>query len=149
MAAIQHILAANQPRRRARSRTVYMNAFVRQHFNPMDVLSDRAVQMRYRLPRAEIQRLITLVSPHIRRATRCNFALSPEVQLLAALRFYAVGSFLEVVGDGTGLSKVSVSRSVVAVTPILLRHARASGGYNVVLQMLIVKLICPFVHLSH
>ena len=50
----------------------------------------------------EIQRLVTLVSPHIQRATRCNFALSPEVQLLAALRFHAVGSFLEVVGDGTG-----------------------------------------------
>ena len=89
------------------------------------MLSDRAVQMRYRLPRAEIQRLINLVSPHIRRATRCNFALSPEVQCLAALRFYAVGSFLEVVGDGTGLSKASVSRSVAAVTPILLRLARA------------------------
>uniref|UniRef100_A0A671X6W2 Putative nuclease HARBI1 n=1 Tax=Sparus aurata TaxID=8175 RepID=A0A671X6W2_SPAAU len=84
-----------------------------------------AVQAKYRLPRAEIQRLITLVSPHIQRATRCNFALSPEVQLLAALRFYAVGSFLEVVGgDGTGLSKASVSQSVAAVTPILLRHAR-------------------------
>ncbi|XP_061563892.1 putative nuclease HARBI1 [Cololabis saira] len=66
-----------------------------------------------------------MVSPHIRRATRCNFALSPEVQLLAALRFYAVGSFLEVVGDGTGLSKASVSRSVAAVTSILLHHARA------------------------
>ncbi|XP_061600257.1 putative nuclease HARBI1 [Cololabis saira] len=66
-----------------------------------------------------------LVSPHIWRATRCNFALSPEVQLLAALRFYAVGSFLEVMGDGTGLSKASVSRSLAAVTPILLRHAQA------------------------
>ncbi|XP_062384538.1 putative nuclease HARBI1 [Sardina pilchardus] len=90
----------------------------------MDVLSDRAVQEKYRLPRATIRRLVTLVTPHIQRATRRNFALSPEVQLLAALRFYAVGSFLEVVGDGTGLSKASVSRSVAAVTPILLRHAR-------------------------
>ncbi|XP_046901702.1 putative nuclease HARBI1 [Hypomesus transpacificus] len=71
----------------------------------------------------EIQRLVTLVSPHIRRATRCNFALIPEVQLLALLRFYAVGSFLDVVGDGTILSKALVSRGVAAVTPILLRHA--------------------------
>ncbi|XP_059211829.1 putative nuclease HARBI1 [Centropristis striata] len=96
MAAIQHILAANQQRRRARSQTVYINAYVRQHFSPLDVLSDRAVQSKYRLPREEIHRLVTLVSPHIQR----------------------------VVGDGSGLSKASVSRSVAAVTPILLRHAR-------------------------
>ena len=124
MAAIQHILAANQQRRRARSQMVCINAYVRQHFSPLNMLSDLAVQSKYRLPRVEIQRLITLVSPYIQRATCCNFALSPEVQLLAALRFFAVGSFLEVVGDGTGLSKSSVSRSVAAVTPILLRHAR-------------------------
>ena len=61
---------------------VYINAYVRQHFSPLNVLSDRAVQSNYRLPRVEIQRLVTLVSPHIQRATRCNFALSPEVQLL-------------------------------------------------------------------
>ena len=124
MAAIQHSLAVNQHHRRARSQTVYINAYASQHFSPLDVLSDRAVQAKYWLPRAEIQQLITLVSPHIQRATRCNFALSPEVQLLAALSFYAVGSFLEVVGDGTSLSKASVSRSVAAVTPILLPHAR-------------------------
>ena len=115
MAAIQHILAANQQRRRARSQMVYINAYVRQHFSPLNVLSDRVVQSKYRLPRVEIQRLVMLVSPHIQRATRCNFALSPEVQLLATLRFYAVGSFLEVVGDGTGIGKASVSRSVAAV----------------------------------
>ena len=72
----------------------------------------------------EIQRLITLVSPHIQRATHCNFAHNPEVQLLAVLHFYAMGSFLEVVGDGTGLSKASVSWSVAAVTLILLRDAQ-------------------------
>ena len=124
MAARQHILAVNQQHRRERSQTVHVNAFVRHHFSPLDVLSDRALQLKYRLPRTEIQRLIQLVVPHIRRATRRNYALSPEVQLLAALRYYAVGSFQEVVGDGTGLSKASVSRSVAAVTPILLHHAR-------------------------
>lgn len=54
------------------------------------------------------------------RATRRNFALSPEVQLLAALRFYATGSLLQVLGDGLGLSDASVSRAVQAVTIALL-----------------------------
>ncbi|XP_062309064.1 putative nuclease HARBI1 [Osmerus eperlanus] len=57
-------------------------------------------------------------------AAETSVTTHPEVQLLAALGFYAVGSFLEVVGDGTGLSKSSVSRSVAAMTPILLRNAR-------------------------
>ncbi|XDV41528.1 hypothetical protein PO909_010388, partial [Leuciscus waleckii] len=52
-----------------------------------------------------------------------NFALSPEVQLLAALRFFATGSFIEVVGEGYGLSKTSVWRCVHTVTNALLRHA--------------------------
>ena len=119
MAARQFIL-----RRRARSQIAYANAYRREHFSDLNVLSDRALRAKYRLPRAEIHRLLRVVSPHLRRPTRRNNALSPEVQLLAALRFYASGSFQEVVGDGTALSKASVSRSVAAVTPILVRHAR-------------------------
>ncbi|KAI2644742.1 hypothetical protein H4Q32_026611 [Labeo rohita] len=38
--------------------------------------------------------------------TRRSYPLSPEIQLLAALRFYAVGSFLEVVGDGYRILRV-------------------------------------------
>ncbi len=63
--------------------------------------------------------LIQLLS----RPTRRSYPLSPEIQLLAALRFYAVGSFLEVDGDGYGPSKTSVWRCVHSVTNILLRHA--------------------------
>ena len=121
MAAIQHILTANQQRRCTRSPIVYINAYVRQHFSPLNVLSDRAVQSKYRIPCVEIQCLVTLVSPHVLRATRCNFALSPEVQLLAVLSFYAVGRFLEVVEDGTGLSKAWRRRIGVTASHSLLR----------------------------
>ena len=87
-------------------------------------MTDRALIRRYRLPSAEIRRLVEVVAPHVRRPTQRNFALSPEVQVLAALRFYACGSIFHMVGDGTALSKASVSRCVAAVTPILVRHAR-------------------------
>ncbi|MEL6804794.1 MAG: hypothetical protein AAFO91_13540, partial [Bacteroidota bacterium] len=123
MAARQFILTANH-RRRVRPQLRTINAFRRQNWSDLDVLSDRALQAKYRLPRMEIERLLRVVSPHIRRPTRRNFALSPKVQLLATLRFYASGSFQEVVGDATGLSKASVSRCVAAVTPVLVRHAR-------------------------
>ena len=66
--------------------------------------------------------LLNLVEADLQRPTRRSYALTPAAQLLAALRFYATGSFLEVIGDGHGLSKASVSRSVEVVTSALLRH---------------------------
>ncbi|XP_030193756.1 putative nuclease HARBI1 [Gadus morhua] len=76
---------------------------------------------RYRLPREAIRQLLGAIRQDLRRATRRSFALTPQVQPLAALRFYATGSFLQVVGDGQGLCKASVCRSFQAVTYSLLR----------------------------
>ena len=66
--------------------------------------------------------LLNLVEADLQRPTRRSYALTPATQLLVALRFYATGSFLEILGDGHGISKASVSRSVQAVTSALLRH---------------------------
>ncbi|XP_046873375.1 putative nuclease HARBI1 [Hypomesus transpacificus] len=90
--------------------------------SPLDILEDSAIQHKYRLRRADIMMLLNLVEADLQRPTQRSYALTPATQLLAALRFYATGSFLEVLGDGYGLSKASVSRSVQAVTSALLRH---------------------------
>nr|XP_055053771.1 putative nuclease HARBI1 [Misgurnus anguillicaudatus] len=86
-------------------------------------MSDETIVKKFRLPREQILQLLDLVGPELSRQTRRSYPLSPEIQLLAALRFYAVGSFLEVVGDGYGLSKTSVWLCVHSVTNVLLRHA--------------------------
>ena len=78
--------------------------------------------------------LLDLLRPALARVTRRNFALSSEVQLLTALRFLATGSFIEVVGEGYGLSKTSVWRCVHTVTNAPLHHA---GDY--IRGILIVK----------
>ncbi|KAL2091535.1 hypothetical protein ACEWY4_013798 [Coilia grayii] len=122
MAALQRIIELNR-RRRRRSDVVYVHAYIRQNFNPLEVLADESVVRKYRLTRAQIRELLQLVHPHLVRPTRRNFALTPAVQLLAALRFYASGSFLEVLGDGLGMSKASISRLVMAVTQVLLQLA--------------------------
>ncbi len=68
------------------------------------------------------------------RQTRWSYSLSPEIQLLAALRFYAVGTFLEVVGDCYELIKTSVWRCVhsvkrsSSVMPLTFCQARSDGG---------------------
>lgn len=128
MAALQRVFQLRvrqrerqrQRQRRPQSTLCTINAFIRQHQNPLDMLDDMAVIHRYRLPRGEIVQLLNVIGPQLMRATRRNFALSPDVQLLAALRYYATGSFLQVLGDGLGLSKPSVSRAVQAVTYALL-----------------------------
>ncbi|XP_053344401.1 putative nuclease HARBI1 [Clarias gariepinus] len=125
MAALQRFLQLEH-RRRRRIQTVYINAYIRTHFTPLDALSDDAILRKFRLPRNKILDLLEIVKPHLQRATRRNYALSPAVQLLATLRFYAVGSFMEVVGDGLGLSKSSVSKTVTAVTPLLLQLIKDS-----------------------
>ncbi len=97
-----------------------LNAVIIMHQNPLDILDDMAIIGRYHLPRGQIAQLLNRIGPQLMHATRRNFALSPEVQLLAALRFYATGSLLQVLGDGLGLSDASVSRAVQAVTIALL-----------------------------
>ncbi|KAL2088040.1 hypothetical protein ACEWY4_016868 [Coilia grayii] len=101
MAVRQRIVELNDRRQHGRrSRTVYVSEFIRSTFSPLDVLSDEALIRKYRLNREVIQELCTLVQPHLVRATRRNFALSPTMQLLAALPFYGSGSFFEMLGDG-------------------------------------------------
>ena len=48
-----------------------------------------------------------------------NHALAPVVQVLVALRFYARGSFLPVIGDTVGLSKSTVSNIITNVSEAL------------------------------
>ncbi len=86
-------------------------------------MSEDKMLQKFHLPLKQIQQLLHLVGPTLSRQTRWSYPLSPGIQLLAALCFYAVGSLLEVVGDGYGLSKTLVRRRVHSVTNILLHHA--------------------------
>uniref|UniRef100_A0A671QP25 Putative nuclease HARBI1 n=1 Tax=Sinocyclocheilus anshuiensis TaxID=1608454 RepID=A0A671QP25_9TELE len=104
--------------------SVYIIAYIRTHFTRLDSLSDDAILRKFRLPRAKILELLQVVKQHLQRATRRNYALSPVVQLLATLHYYAVGSFMEVVSNGLGLSKSSVSKTVTALIPLLLQFMK-------------------------
>ena len=52
---------------------------------------------------------LDLLSDDLARNTTGNHAVSPLVQVLGALRFFASGSFLEVIGDTFQLPKSMVS----------------------------------------
>ncbi len=97
--------------------------------NPLEILDDHAVIRKYRLSRECIIDLCEDPCEDLERPTRRNRALSVQDQILCALRFYATGSFQEVIGDRHGLNKSSVSRSIHAVSASLCRRVRQHISY--------------------
>ena len=75
---------------------------------------------RSRFGRESILFITNLVARDISRNTRRNHALHPLHQVLIALRFYASGSFLQVIGDTFGIDKSTVSRVINDVTRALI-----------------------------
>lgn len=88
--------------------------------------SDDELRCRYRFGRDSLEFLTEILQNDLQRDTKRNQALSPTLQILVALRFFASGSFLQVIGDTVGLPKSSVSR---AVSDVSLALAKKQGEF--------------------
>lgn len=95
----------------------------RDRTNPLDVLDDDEVICRYRLPRQSIIDLCEALADDLDRATNRSHSLPTSTQVMAALQYFATGSFQRVDGDLHGISQPSVSRCVNAVSTALCRRA--------------------------
>ena len=89
--------------------------------NPLEQPDDFLIQ-KYRLPRHEILRLSNELRGDLERETRRNNAVPVELQVCAALRFLASGSFQNVLGDTLSLSQSTLSRTISAFTEALVRR---------------------------
>ncbi|XP_061166258.1 putative nuclease HARBI1 [Saccostrea echinata] len=89
----------------------------------LHTMDDEEIRKRYRFRKENIGRLVTLLEPSLRHSTNRSHSLSTELQILIALRFYASGSFLQVLGDTTGVDKSTVSRIVLKVSQSLVSLA--------------------------
>ncbi|XP_046551325.1 putative nuclease HARBI1 [Haliotis rubra] len=87
--------------------------------------SDSELRRRYRFGRRSIEYLVDTLRDDLKRPTNRGHALTVEQQVLIALRFYASGSFLQVVGDTLGVDKSCVSRVVRNVTDALVARKDA------------------------
>ena len=58
--------------------------------------------------KADIEYLVNLLRPKLQHRTRMSHGLSVEDQILITLRFYACGTFYQVVGDYMGVVKSAV-----------------------------------------
>ena len=86
----------------------------------LDELTDEELRSRYRFGRESIKFLVEILKDDLQRQTRRNHALSPTLQVLVALHFFASGSFLQIIGDTVGLPKSTVSRIVTDVSKALV-----------------------------
>ena len=95
----------------------------RDRMDPL-ILPDHMLIRQYRLPRPAIIYLADMLSNDLKRKTRRSSPLPVVTQIMAALRFFASGSFQMVVGGTLGVSQSSVSRVVRDVSNALCRRVR-------------------------
>ncbi len=87
--------------------------------DPLSFYDDDTFQDRFRFSKGTFRYIDNLIGGEIERCTQRSMALSSELQILAALRFYSGQATLKVIGDTVGISESSMSR-VVATVPVPL-----------------------------
>ncbi|XP_060579040.1 putative nuclease HARBI1, partial [Ruditapes philippinarum] len=89
-------------------------------FKSYDYTEDEIMQ-RFRFSPEGIDYISKILDPYLRRDTQRNRALSVQTQVQIALRYFASGSHLRVVGDALGYDISTVSRTVRDVSDALCR----------------------------
>lgn len=95
----------------------------RDRSHPLDIYDDAELIRRYRMPRHCILDLIDTLSTDLEPPTMRSHSIPASLQIFAALRYYATGSFQQVIGDISGLSQPSVSRIIQKTSKILSQRA--------------------------
>jgi hypothetical protein len=115
--ALMLIIAQQRGRRLIRRERIF-----RDRTNPLDAYDDDEIRKKYRLTRQMILALHDEISVDIEPQTQRNHAVPAILQLFCALRYYASGSFQEVLGDAHGLHKSTISRIIHRVSTALCRR---------------------------
>ncbi|KAM6945705.1 putative nuclease HARBI1 [Aplochiton taeniatus] len=89
----------------------------------LNTTSDDFLVSTFGFPREFILYLVELLREGLSRRTQRSRAITPEVQVLAALGFYTSGSFQTSMADAIGISQASMSRCVANVTKALVLKA--------------------------
>jgi hypothetical protein len=98
----------------------------RDRTKPLDIYDDFELIDKYRFSRQSIMLICDMLQDDLESSTFRNRALTPNMKVFVALRFYASGSFQRVIADTFGLSQPSVSRAISDVSTALVKRA---GNY--------------------
>jgi hypothetical protein len=74
---------------------------------------------RFRIPRWKLVELADLFEEDLQYRFQRKGALNPAMQLMVALRFYASGSFQQVIGETFGITKMTVHKTIIRVSDVL------------------------------
>jgi hypothetical protein len=90
--------------------------------------TDEEIRKRYRFSRQGVCFLTDLLKEELERPIKRSHALSVEKQILIALRFYASGNFLQVIGDTLGklilyFKILEINIKIINFTRLLLPYA--------------------------
>ncbi|XP_063915470.1 putative nuclease HARBI1 [Zophobas morio] len=96
-----------------------MNDYELNAFSDDEELSLRKRRVRFRLSKGTVENLIEELDNVLRHPTERNSAVSPTDQILLALRFYATGSFLQTVGDFSGVHATTAGKIIHKVSVAL------------------------------
>ena len=91
----------------------------------LEDLTDEQISEMTWFPRSAVERICTLLHADLSHPTTRSNALPVDTQVLAALQFYATGSFQWMLGRSCGVSQSSVSLTIDSVTQALARYATA------------------------
>ncbi|XP_025106067.1 putative nuclease HARBI1 [Pomacea canaliculata] len=108
-------IVLNRVRRRLRRERVF-----RDRNHPLDRYNDEELYKKFRFTRLHILQLTDEIAAAVELSNRRG-ALSPVLQVLLALRFYATGSFHDVCGELIGVHQTTASRTIRRVTQAILR----------------------------
>lgn len=90
--------------------------------NPLENLHEEEICSRYRLSSEAIQFTTNLIENDLKNITHMGRPIAPEVQVCAALRYLACGSFQSVVAETLNISQASANRCIWRVCKSLVRH---------------------------
>ena len=107
---LQVVNNVNEQRRHLRRPRIF-----RDRTHPLDSYSDEEIR-RYRLTRKLIMELTDTIGPDLEPSTNRSHAVPAMLHIFAALRYYATGTFQNVVGDNSGLHRSTISRIITKVT---------------------------------
>ncbi|XP_034057153.1 putative nuclease HARBI1 [Gymnodraco acuticeps] len=113
MAGIVHIFYAGRRGYRQRVHT--------ERPKPLQQYTTEELYNRFRFGLDYINYIAGLVRPQLQCRTLRSHALTVEEQFLIALRFYACGTFYEVIADSMGVHRTTVGEVVTAVSDALAR----------------------------
>ncbi|CAI6359398.1 unnamed protein product [Macrosiphum euphorbiae] len=93
----------------------------RDRSNPLQDYDDLDFKCRFRLSKETFMILLHMIGDSIKHKTNRSSSLSPVLQLLIALRYYATGAFQMVLGDHIQVNKSTVCRVIKTVSTEIAR----------------------------